>query len=86
MRIINGHSSYEEQDIQQMLYTLAGYDYVYRERICDIIKQMGYSYDDTIALMNMVMDPIEYNIDYMYSLDSAVGEEFICIMEQIGMA
>jgi len=41
---------------------------------------------DTRPLVNVVSDPLEFNIDYLYSLDSDVTEKFICIMEMFGIA
>jgi hypothetical protein len=39
---------------------------------------------DAEALINIVVDPEEYNIDYLNSVDSEVTEEFIELMERFG--
>lgn len=85
MREINGHRFYEEQDILDMLYRLNYVTRTHRDYIKREILNGNYGID-TEALINIVDDPMEYNIDYLNSLDSAVTEEFIEIMEQIGNA
>ena len=82
---INGHKLYDEQDIIAMLYRLSFITESYRDYIKRSIVHGGYGID-TSALLNIITDPVEYNIDYLYSLDSAVTEEFINIMEKYGLA
>lgn len=76
---------YTEQDIIKMLYKL---NYVIpnqREYMIRCILNGDYGID-TEALVNIVSDPTEYNIDYLYSLDSEVTEAFISLMERFGYA
>lgn len=86
MQIINGHRLYEEGDIVQMLYRVASLNDWQRTQICNYIVGLGYGEFDTVVLLNMFADPMEYNIDYMYSLDSDIGEIFIRVMEAFGLA
>lgn len=83
MREINGHRFYEEQDILDMLYRLNYVTRSHRDYIKREILNGNYGMD-TIALINIVDDPMEYNIDYLYSLDSEVTEQFIRLMERFG--
>lgn len=83
MREINGHRFYEEQDILDMLYRLNYVTSNHRDYIKREILNGNYGMD-TIALINIVDDPMEYNIDYLYSLDSEVTEQFIRLMERFG--
>jgi len=83
MREINGHRFYEEQDILDMLYRLNYATKSHRDYIKREIMNGNYGID-TIPLINIVSDPIEYNIDYLYSLDSEVTEAFISVMERFG--
>lgn len=83
MREINGHRFYEEQDILDMLYRLNYVTRTHRDYIKREILNGNYGMD-TIALINIVDDPMEYNIDYLYSLDSVVTEQFIRLMERFG--
>lgn len=83
MREINGHRFYEEQDILDMLYRLNYVTRTHRDYIKREILNGNYGMD-TIALINIVDDPMEYNIDYLYSLDSEVTEQFIRLMERFG--
>ena len=80
---INGHRFYEEQDILDMLYRLNYVTRTHRDYIKREILNGNYGMD-TIALINIVDDPMEYNIDYLYSLDSVVTEQFIRLMERFG--
>ena len=83
MREINGHRFYEEQDILDMLYRLNYVTRTHRDYIKREILNGNYGID-TEALINIVDDPMEYNIDYLYSLDSEVTEQFIRLMERFG--
>lgn len=85
MREINGHRFYEEQDILDMLYRLNYVTRTHRDYIKREILNGNYGID-TEALINIVDDPMEYNIDYLYSLDSVVTEQFIRLMERFGYA
>ena len=76
---------YSQQEIEAMLFRLNYVTSNHREYIKRMIINGNYGID-TEALINIVDDPEEYNIDYLNSLDSAVTEEFIEIMEQIGNA
>lgn len=76
---------YSQQEIEAMLFRLNYVTSNHREYIKRMIINGNYGID-TEALINIVGDPEEYNIDYLNSLDSAVTEEFIEIMEQIGNA
>lgn len=82
---MNQNRFYTEQDIIMMLYKL---NYVIpnqREYMIRCILNGDYGID-TEALVNIVSDPTEYNIDYLYSLDSEVTEQFIRFMERFGYA
>ena len=85
MREINGHRFYEEQDILDMLFRLNYVTNNHRDYIKRMIINGNYGID-TEALINIVDDPMEYNIDYLNSLDSAVTELFIRLMERFGYA
>ena len=85
MKIINGHRLYEEQDIEDMLDRLSYASPGQRELIKRAIIHGNYGMD-TRALLNVVDDPLEFNIDYLYSLDSDVTEELIGHMERFGYA
>lgn len=76
---------YSQQEIEDMLFRLNYVTNNHRDYIKRMIINGNYGID-TEALINIVDDPMEYNIDYLNSLDSAVTEEFIEIMEQIGNA
>lgn len=76
---------YSQQEIEAMLFRLNYVTSNHREYIKRMIINGNYGID-TEALINIVGDPEEYNIDYLNRLDSAVTEEFIEIMEQIGNA
>jgi len=85
MRMINGQMIYDEQDIYRMLYVLQNINNGLRCQIVNYIIDNDYGID-TRPLVNVVSDPLEFNIDYLYSLDSDVTEKFICIMEMFGIA
>lgn len=85
MTIINGHVLYDSEDIYNMLDTLVEIDSEKRNEIIEYIKYGDYGID-TRALINIVSDPLEYNVDYMDALDSDVSERFIEIMEHFGIA
>ena len=84
MQIINGYKLYEEQDIIAMLHRQSFVTESYRNYMKRSIIHMGYDID-TPALLNIISNPMEYNIDYLYSLDSAVTDKFIMLMEEFGM-
>ena len=85
MTIINGHALYNSEDISNMLLILEIIDTEKREQIIDYIKNGGYGID-TRALMNIVRNPLKYNLDYMDALDSDVSESFIKIMKHFRIA
>ena len=80
MRMINNHRLYDEEDIYGILDILNALPTQYKRIIQNKIVHGGYGMD-TIPLLNIINDPIEYNMDYLYSLDSAVTEELIEIAE-----
>lgn len=84
MQIINGHKIYDEQDIVSMLYRLNYVTETHRRYMADTIINKGLDID-TSAILNIISDPVEYNIDYLYSLDSAVTDRFLECMEMFGM-
>ena len=84
MQKINGQKLYDEQDIIAMLYRLSFVTESYRNYMKRSITHMGYDMD-TPALLNIISNPMEYNIDYLYSLDSAVTDKFIMLMEEFGL-
>lgn len=85
MRMINGQMIYDEQDIYRMLCVLENINDGLRCQIVNYIIANDYGID-TRPLVNVVSDPLEFNMDYLYSLDSDVTEKFICIMEMFGIA
>lgn len=84
MQIINGNRIYDEHEINVMLLRLTYITDSFREQIRYIVQNSGYDMD-TPALLNVISDPVEYNIDYLYSLDSAVTDKFIMLMEEFGL-
>lgn len=84
MQIINGNRIYDEHDINAMLLRLTYITDSFREQIRYIVQNSGYDMD-TPALLNVISDLVEYNIDYLYSLDSAVTDKFIMLMEEFGL-
>ena len=84
MQIINGHRFYDEQDMEIMMETLYRADRRLKEQIYDYVACNEYGMDRA-PLLNIISDPMEYNVEYLYSLDSAVVEKFICIMELFGI-
>lgn len=80
----NGHVYYDEEDIMHMLYSLSMISDNYRRQIIYYIANNGYGMD-TEALINIVSNPMEFNIDYLYSLDSAVSDIFIDLMNRFGI-
>lgn len=84
MTVINGHVYYDEEDIMHMLYSLSMISDNYRRQIIYYIANNGYGMD-TEALINIVSDPMEFNMDYLYSLDSAVSDIFIDLMNRFGI-
>lgn len=84
MRIINNHRFYNEEDIYNILYTLDSQPREIKKLIRNHIVNGGYG-ADTYPLLNIISDPMEYNIDYLNSLDSEVTEELIGIAECFGV-
>ena len=84
MQIINGHRFYDEQDIYIMLEKLYMLDGSLREQIYQYVAYYEHGID-RIPLLNIISNPMEYNIDYLYSLDSAVTDKFIMLMEEFGL-
>lgn len=84
MTVINGHVYYDEEDIMHMLYSLSMISDNYRRQIIYYILNNGYGMD-TEALINIVSNPLEFNMDYLYSLDSAVSDIFIDLMNRFGI-
>lgn len=84
MRMINNQRFYDEEDIYGILYTLDSQPQEIKNLIRKHIIQAGYGMD-AIPLLNIINDPMEYNIDYLCSLDSEVTEELIGIAEWFGL-
>ena len=74
---------YSQQEIESALYKLQFISSKHRECIIGVIENGNYGMDAE-ALINIVVDPEEYNIDYLNSVDSEVTEEFIELMERFG--
>lgn len=83
MQEINGHIFYDEDDLRMCLYKLQFLSDWGRRNMMNAIGRMGVGMDEE-PLCNIVNDPVEYNIDYLYSLDSEVTEEFIELMKDMG--
>lgn len=81
MRMINNQRFYDEEDIYGILYTLNNLPQEIKNLIRNHIIQAGYGMD-AIPLLNIINDPMEYNMDYLNSLDSDVTEELIEIAER----
>ena len=84
MRMINNQRFYDEEDIYGILYTLDSQPQEIKNQIRNHIIQAGYGMD-AIPLLNIINDPMEYNMDYLNSLDSDVTEELIGIAEWFGL-
>jgi len=84
VNIINGQTFYDEQDIYRMFNNLCCIDMGVRARLCDFVYHNENGIDRE-PLLNIVSEPLEYNIDYLYSLDSEVTEKFIRYMEVFGL-
>lgn len=84
MRMINNQRFYDEEDIYGILYTLNNLPQEIKNLIRNHIIQAGYGMD-AISLLNIINDPMEYNMDYLNSLDSDVTEELIGIAEWFGL-
>ena len=82
---INGHVFYDENDVYTMLENLYNLDVGSREQIYAYVYQNETGIDRQ-PLLNIVRDPMEYNMDYLYRLDSDVTEKFIRLMERFGIA
>ena len=74
---------YDSEDIYNMLYRLSCATSTQKNCIRNYILSVGYGID-TEALLNVIDDPMEYNIDYLCSLDSDVTEELIDILHRFG--
>ena len=85
MIMINGHKLYEYQDIYNMLDRLCEVDKSVREKILKYVKETETGIDRR-PMLKIVSDPLEYNIDYLESLDSDVTEKFIVLMEKFNLA
>ena len=85
MIFINGHKLYEYQDIYNMLDRLYEVDKATREKILNYVKETEIGID-RVPMLNIVRDPLEYHIDYLNRLDSAVTDKFIILMEKFGLA
>ena len=84
MIFINGHKLYEYQDIYNMLDRLYEVDKATREKILNYVKETEIGID-RVPMLNIVRDPLEYHIDYLNRLDSAVTDKFIILMEKFGL-
>lgn len=84
MMIINGHTYYDSDDVYRMLENLYNVDICFKEQIYAYVfeNEIGI---DRIPLLNIISDPLEYNMDYLYNLDSEVTEKFIRYMETFGL-
>lgn len=85
MILINGHKLYEYQDIYNMLDRLYEVDKATREKILNYVKETEIGID-RVPMLNIVRDPLEYHIDYLNRLDSAVTDKFIILMEKFNLA
>lgn len=82
---INGHRLYDNDDIYSMLDRLYEADKELKGKIIQYVKETEKGMDRT-PLLNILNDSLEYNIDYLESLDSAVTEKFIDLMEKFQLA
>ena len=84
MMTINGHTYYDSDDVYRMLDNLYNADNCFRERIYAYVFENEVGIDRR-PLLKIIRDPLEYNMDYLYSLDSEVTEKFIRYMETFGL-
>ena len=82
--VIKGQVFYDEQDIYRMFNNLYCVDMGLKQQIYNYVSCNEHGMD-RMPLLNIVSDPLEYNIDYLYSLDSEVTEKFIRYMEVFGL-
>ena len=80
------HRLYNEQDIEEMLFRLSKMNIWEKSDMLGYVEHIDNTLGDRTALINIISDPLEYNIDYMYHFDSDVIEQFIRIMEMFGVA
>ena len=76
---------YDETDIYNMLGKLNQQDKVTRKQIAEYVKQTEKGIDK-IPLLNIISNSMEYNLDYLARLDSAVTDKFIDLMENFQLA
>lgn len=84
VNIINGQAFYDEQDIYRMFNNLCCIDIGVRQQLYNYVSCNEYGMDRE-PLLNIVSNPLEYNIDYLYRFDSDVTEKFIRYMEVFGL-
>ena len=85
MTEIRGQRIYDETDIYNMLEKLNQQDKVTRKQIAEYVKQTEEGIDK-IPLLNIISNLMEYNLDYLARLDSAVTDKFIDLMENFQLA
>ena len=84
MKLLNRRLYYGEEEIYTILENIENLPIEKRNKIRKHIIYGGYGMD-TSSLLNIISDPVEYNLDYLYSLDSEVTEELIEIAEGFGL-
>ena len=84
MKIMNGHRYYENKDMEKMFKTLESIEETTREQIEEYIMSGGKDMDRN-NLLNIFRNPTFYDMDYLDSLDSAVADKFIRIMEKFNL-
>ncbi len=85
MEVINGYRYYNNEDVYNMLERLEKAEPELRVSILNYVEETEIGIDRAVML-NIVSEPLEYNVDYLDSLDSAVTEKFIYLMEQFNLA
>ena len=85
MEVINGYRYYNNEDVYNMLERLEKAEPELRVLILNYVEETEIGIDRAVML-NIVSEPLEYNVDYLDSLDSAVTEKFIYLMEQFNLA
>ena len=87
MRMTNTRGFYNEEDIYRTLVVLSHLDNEDREVLRNHVIYGGYGADNpnTYTLLNIINNPTEYDINYIYSTEPEVTEELIRSADWFGL-
>ena len=90
MRMTNTRGFYNEEDIYRTLVVLSHLDNEDREVLRNHVIYGGYGgygadNPNTYTLLNIINNPTEYDINYIYSTEPEVTEELIRSADWFGL-